>query len=199
MKVELTYLSLRENLKLLLEMQGIQYICDTRKELNAITKFTMESFTPDYVMELIGKLIQIKHNSKLGKDVFWQGCAINLSDVYAYRVKIETVYPTIASPNSHPSPLGKGITPIIPDNPDKDGERFKDPWQTFLTWAKSNLSRQSNELLQTVKVEINGDMIVIPQKLDNFLQRIITKFFTEEMKPAVEVIFEQGANSTVTE
>ena len=181
MPTELTFLNLRENLKLLLGMQNITYIFDTQKELNAINKFTMEGFKPDYVIELIGKLIEIKRHSKLGKENFWKGCAVNLSDVYAYRVKIETVYPTIAPPSSFPkSSVGNLNTNNAPS---KDDSRIvstatpTDPWENFIHWTKK-LTKSSQAEINQLTAVIQDKLIVVSGNPPEQLQKFITNYWT---------------------
>lgn len=180
---ELTYLNITENLKLLLEMQGRSYIYDVRKEASAITKFTMEGFKPDYVLELIGKLIEIKRHSKLGKENFWKGCAVNLSDAYAYRVKIETVYPTIATITS-PTVGVENFQPAIMQKPatqSKDAMNRvstpTDPWQTFLNWSKKLTGSSQSEIAKMTAV-LDDKMILITGYPPEHLQNIITQYWT---------------------
>ena len=190
MPTELTFLNLRENLKLLLGMQNITYIFDTKKELNAINKFTMEGFKPDYVIELIGKLIEIKRHTKLGKENFWKGCAVNLSDVYAYRVKIETVYPTIAPPSSFPkSPpiaaahLQPGYIGNLNTNnaPSRDAiHRVSlptDPWENFIHWTRK-LTKSSQAEINQLTAVIQDKLIVVSGNPPEQLQKFITNYWT---------------------
>ncbi len=179
MPTELTFLNLRENLKLLLGMQNITYIFDTQKELNAINKFTMEGFKPDYVIELIGKLIEIKRHSKLGKENFWKGCAVNLSDVYAYRVKIETVYPTIAPPSSFPkSSVGNLNTNNAPSRDAIHRVSLPtDPWENFIHWTKK-LTKSSQAEINQLTAVIHDKLIVVSGNPPEQLQKFITNYWT---------------------
>jgi len=179
MPTELTFLNLRENLKLLLGMQNITYIFSTQKELNAINKFTMEGFKPDYVIELIGKLIEIKRHNKLGKENFWKGCAVNLSDVYAYRVKIETVYPTIAPPSSFPtSSVGNLNTNNAPSRDAIHRVSLPtDPWETFLHWTKK-LTKSSQAEINQLTAVIQDKLIVVSGNPPEQLQKFITNYWT---------------------
>jgi hypothetical protein len=170
MPTELTFLNLRENLKLLLGMQNITYIFDTQKELNAINKFTMEGFKPDYVIELIGKLIEIKRHSKLGKENFWKGCAVNLSDVYAYRVKIETVYPTISTG-------GQASLPVASRDAIHRVSLPTDPWETFLHWTKK-LTKSSQAEINQLTAVIQDKLIVVSGNPPEQLQKFITNYWT---------------------
>ena len=179
MPTELTFLNLRENLKLLLGMQNITYIFNTQKELNAINKFALEGFTPDYVIELIGKLIEIKRHTKLGKENFWKGCAVNLSDVYAYRVKIETVYPTIAPPSSFPkSSVGNLNTNNAPSNDDSRIVSLPtDPWENFIHWTKK-LTKSSQAEINQLTAVIQDKLIVVSGNPPEQLQKFITNYWT---------------------
>ena len=179
MPTELTFLNIRENLNLLLRMQNITYIFDTKKELNAINKFTMEGFKPDYVIELIGKLIEIKRHAKLGKENFWKGCAVNLSDVYAYRVKIETVYPTIAPPSSFPkSSVGNLNTNNAPSNDDSRIVSLPtDPWENFIHWTKK-LTKSSQAEINQLTAVIQDKLIVVSGNPPEQLQKFITNYWT---------------------
>lgn len=209
---KISFLNIRENIKLLLGMQGVQYICDTRKELNAINKFTMEGFTPDYVLELIGKLIEIKRHAVWGKDYFWKGCAVNLSDVYAYRVKIETVYSAITFPDPIPSTRAK-VENFQPTTQSKDainrvstamatttldGQHPIDSWNKFLQWSKSRLTRSSYAIIERLQVSIHVDgksirILYDPEmEIHEYLKQLIYKFFNEEIKPSLVVVFAQA-------
>lgn len=178
MPTELTFLNLRENLKLLLGMQNITYIFSTQKELNAINNFTMEGFKPDYVIELIGKLIEIKRHTKLGKENFWKGCAVNLSDVYAYRVKIETVYPTIAPLSFPKSSVGNLNTNNAPS---RDAiHRISlptDPWENFIHWTRK-LTKSSQAEINQLTAVIQDKLIVVSGNPPEQLQKFITNYWT---------------------
>ncbi|HRG77844.1 MAG TPA: hypothetical protein PLX69_25010 [Leptospiraceae bacterium] len=176
MPTELTFLNLRENLKLLLGMQNITYIFNTQKELNAINKFTMEGFKPDYVIELIGKLIEIKRHAKFKKDSFWQGCAVNLSDAYNYRVKIETVYPTIATI----TPPTVGVENFQPATTNQPANTIKfptDPWENFIHWTKK-LTKSSQAEINQLTAVIQDKLIVVSGNPPEQLQKFITNYWT---------------------
>ncbi|MBK8397476.1 MAG: hypothetical protein IPL26_19860 [Leptospiraceae bacterium] len=173
--MQLTYLNLRENLKLMLAMQGITYIFDTQREFNAINKFVNAEFTADYVIELIGKLIYIKRHAKFRKDSFWQGCAVNISDAYNYRVKIETVYPTIST--------GGQTTPIrqtvVTDCPVGSYPLTNvDPWQNFLNWSKKLTQSTQAEIAKMTAIS-DDKMILITGEPNDNLARTITAFFND--------------------
>jgi hypothetical protein len=199
----LTFLNIRENLQLLLTMQGLSYIADTRKELNAITKFTMEGFTPDYAFGLIAKIIAIKQHPNYKKDFFWIGCAVNLSDAYSYRVKIETVYPTLPIEQPHtkvPFPtkrIREGDTSEYSTINENSGVRSNTEdvelgaWKHFIEWSKSHLTRSSVEILLSIEIEIDGRSITIRHDLSEFLRQIVIKFFHEEIKPPILIAFEK--------
>ncbi len=177
MPTELTYLNIRENLKLILAMQGITYIFNTQKELNAINKFTMEGFTPDYVIELIGKLIYIKRNAKFRKDSFWQGCAVNLSDAYNYRVKIETVYPTIAPDIISPSDYLARQSKDVIHRVSTTSEPITDPWEYFLHWTRK-LTKSSQAEIDKLTAVIQDKLIVVTGNPPEQLQNFITSYWT---------------------
>lgn len=178
MPTELTFLNLRENLKLLLGMQNITYIFSTQKELNAINNFTMEGFKPDYVIELIGKLIDIKRHAKLGKENFWKGCAVNLSDVYAYRVKIETVYPTIAPLSFPKSSVGNLNTNNAPSRDAIHRVSLPtDPWENFIHWTKK-LTKSSQAEINQLTAVIQDKLIVVSGNPPEQLQKVITHYWT---------------------
>lgn len=172
MQTQLTFLNLRENLKLLLEMQGLPYIHDSKKELNAINKFTMDGNTPDYVIELIGKLIKIKRHDKLGKEMFWKGCAINLSDVYAYRVKIETVYYGMSFPN--PPNTQVGVENFQPNTTNKPNSI--PTWDDFLLFSKK-LTLSSQAEIVKMSAVMDDKLILITGDPEDSLMSLITNYW----------------------
>ncbi|XDD52267.1 helix-turn-helix domain-containing protein [Leptospira sp. WS92.C1] len=66
----------------------------------------------------------------------------------------------------------------------------KDPtWKGFLLWAREKLTRSSAEILEQIQVEPDGRTLCILNSVPEPLQMIITKYFTEEIRPPILVIF----------
>lgn len=62
-------------------------------------------------------------------------------------------------------------------------------WKGFLQWSKDRLTRTSIEQLERVKVEPDGRTLCILEPLPETLRMIIAKYFTEEIRPPILVIF----------
>ncbi|MDV6236371.1 helix-turn-helix domain-containing protein [Leptospira ellisii] len=66
----------------------------------------------------------------------------------------------------------------------------KDPtWRGFLVWSKERLTRSSVEILEQVRVEPDGRTLCVLDAVPESLRMIITKYFTEEIRPPILVIF----------
>lgn len=190
--MEINFLGLSAHLSTLLAFNGFQYIYDLRKENSAINKFMQDGFSADYVVELIGKLIQIKKHSKLSKEVFWQGCAINIADAYSYRVKIETVWNSAFMVNGMPKTVN-GENAAVSVAPAKQEVISIEPksnqkinWKGFLEWTKRSLSSSSILFFKNLVVEELDSEIKILDKISPNHQTMISNFFSES---GVEIIF----------
>jgi hypothetical protein len=179
-KEKINYNNLREHLELLLNIQGIPYIQNVRKELNTLNQFVLENVPAETVLELIGKLIYIKKHKNYANDKFWIGCAVNLADAYSYRVKIETVYSAIAPPEEKPKPTPR-------PEPIKETEiDLVALWSEFLKFSKTKLTTTRFEQLMNQKWSEKDSVILIETK-DEFLIQFVSKYFRETHKVEVKV------------
>lgn len=62
-------------------------------------------------------------------------------------------------------------------------------WSGFLTWASHQLTESSFRQLEQVKVETDGNVIVVTSAVFGHLRQIIQMYFTERVKPVVLVVF----------
>ncbi|TGL97850.1 helix-turn-helix domain-containing protein [Leptospira barantonii] len=62
-------------------------------------------------------------------------------------------------------------------------------WKGFLLWSKERLTRSSIEILERVRVEPDGRTLCILDPVPESLRMIIAKYFTEEIRPPILVIF----------
>ncbi|MBM9578026.1 helix-turn-helix domain-containing protein [Leptospira sp. 201903070] len=66
----------------------------------------------------------------------------------------------------------------------------KDPtWKGFLLWSRERLTRSSVEILEQVRVEPDGRTLCVLDNVPESLRMIIAKYFTEEIRPPILVIF----------
>jgi hypothetical protein len=180
-----TYTNLREQLKLLLIFNSIEYICNERKEIGAVNNFAMENVPADTVLELIAKLIYIKKHKNYVTDKFWIGCAVNLADAYSYRVKIETVYSAIAPPEEKPKPVPRQDQ-VIDDPPSPPELDLVEAWSNFMQFAKQILMTQRFEQLMNLKW-LEKDQAIFIETKDEFLINFVKKYFFENHKVEVKV------------
>lgn len=73
----------------------------------------------------------------------------------------------------------------------KEDFEIQDLWKAFLTWSKSHLTRSSVEILESSPIAIDGQSILIEKELSEFLKQIVLKYFNEEVKPPVIIIFKE--------
>ncbi len=64
-----------------------------------------------------------------------------------------------------------------------------DSWKSFLDWSKSHLTRSSIEILQRIAIAVDGQTIFIEESLTEFLKQIILKYFNEEIRPVIVIVF----------
>nr|WP_244241791.1 helix-turn-helix domain-containing protein [Leptospira jelokensis] len=62
-------------------------------------------------------------------------------------------------------------------------------WSGFLAWASKELTESSYRQLERVKVETDGNVIVVTSPVLGHLRQIIQMYFTERVKPVVLVVF----------
>ncbi|TGM58802.1 helix-turn-helix domain-containing protein [Leptospira adleri] len=62
-------------------------------------------------------------------------------------------------------------------------------WKGFLTWSRERLTRSSIEILEQIRVEPDGRTICVLDSVPESLRMIIAKYFTEEIRPPILVIF----------
>lgn len=67
-----------------------------------------------------------------------------------------------------------------------------DSWKSFLDWSSSHLTKSSMATLEQISVEVDGQTIFIRQELNEFLKQIIAKYFNEEIKPKILVVFAES-------
>lgn len=179
-KSSVTFLNLSANLQMLLALNGFQYIFDLRKENAAINKFMQDGLSAYYVVDLIGKLINIKRHPKLSKEIFWQGCALNIADVYSYRVKIETVWETIsAKAISEKQTVSNVVVSVEP-------KIKKSNWKDFLDWTKRSLSSSSILSFKALNIEESKGEIKILNPVSQIQANIIQSFFENS---GIEIVF----------
>ncbi|MBK7054741.1 MAG: helix-turn-helix domain-containing protein [Leptospiraceae bacterium] len=66
-----------------------------------------------------------------------------------------------------------------------------DSWKSFLDWSKVHLTRSSVEILESIPIAVDGHSIFIEKKLTDFLKQIILKFFNEEIRPSIIIVFSE--------
>ncbi|TGK38369.1 helix-turn-helix domain-containing protein [Leptospira gomenensis] len=90
--------------------------------------------------------------------------------------------------NLRNSPEEESAMPEFNQNPSSD--LGKDPtWRGFLLWSKERLTRSSVEILEQVRVEPDGRTLCLLDPVPESLRMVITKYFTEEIRPPILVIF----------
>lgn len=71
-----------------------------------------------------------------------------------------------------------------------------DSWKSFLDWSKVHLTRSSVEILESIPIAVDGQSIFIEKKLTEFLKQIILKFFNEEIRPSIIIVFSETTRIT---
>ncbi len=66
-----------------------------------------------------------------------------------------------------------------------------DSWKSFLDWSNSHLTRSSVDILRKIPIAVDGQSIFIEEKLTEFLKQIILKYFNEEVRPAIVIVFSE--------
>lgn len=172
---------LRDNVKTLLSMQGVPYIADQRKELNALNAFMMDGHTPEYVCELLGMLIKIKKHPDYAKDKFWIGAGINIAGAHSYQVQIRTVYS-----NLFPEMEKVKIEPASPnEKPDP-----KTVWKAFLDWCSKEMSDRTYLSFTVLNVCFEENEIWTEDEINPFQFNVLQKWFLEN---APHLLFRKGA------
>ncbi len=72
-----------------------------------------------------------------------------------------------------------------------------DSWKNFLDWSNSHLTRSSVDILRRIPIAVDGQSIFIEEKLTEFLKQIILKYFNEEIRPAIVIVFSEQSNHRV--
>ncbi|UOG62408.1 helix-turn-helix domain-containing protein [Leptospira noguchii] len=62
-------------------------------------------------------------------------------------------------------------------------------WNGFLRWSRDRLAKSSIETLEKIRVEPDGRTLCILDPITESLRMIIAKYFTEEIRPPILVIF----------
>ncbi|TGL72701.1 helix-turn-helix domain-containing protein [Leptospira kmetyi] len=80
---------------------------------------------------------------------------------------------------------------VVPEfNQNHEGPKEQEAtWKGFLHWSKERLTRSSVEILERVRVEPDGRTLCILDPVPESLRMIIAKYFTEEIRPPILVIF----------
>ncbi|EMN26659.1 DNA-binding helix-turn-helix protein [Leptospira kirschneri serovar Sokoine str. RM1] len=78
--------------------------------------------------------------------------------------------------------------PEFNQNQERYNER-ETSWNGFLRWSKERLAKSSIETLEKIKVEPDGRTLCILDPVTESLRMIIAKYFTEEIRPPILVIF----------
>jgi hypothetical protein len=69
-----------------------------------------------------------------------------------------------------------------------------DSWKKFLQWSKLHLTKSSTVLFETLKIDVDGSTIYIPEILTEFQKQIITKYFESNITPRIIVLYKQDLN-----
>lgn len=80
---------------------------------------------------------------------------------------------------------------VVPEfNQNQEGSQEQEAtWRGFLLWSKDRLARSSIEILERTRVEPDGRTLCILDAVPESLRMIIAKYFTEEIRPPILVIF----------
>ncbi|WP_082281406.1 helix-turn-helix domain-containing protein [Leptospira kirschneri] len=78
--------------------------------------------------------------------------------------------------------------PEFNQNQERYNER-ETSWNGFLRWSKERLAKSSIETLEKIRVEPDGRTLCILDPVTESLRMIIAKYFTEEIRPPILVIF----------
>ncbi|MDF3820328.1 helix-turn-helix domain-containing protein [Leptospira sp. 96542] len=62
-------------------------------------------------------------------------------------------------------------------------------WLGFLNWARKELTPRTCEQLETIKIQLDGNVVVIETSVQGYLKQIIQMYFTERVKPSLVVVF----------
>ena len=105
-------------------------------------------------------------------------------------------------------PHPQGVSPVNPNqinititnnNNQKDNMKTKDdktttsisPWESFLLWCKKNLTFSSFEFFSNLNVSVDGNVIYIPIKLNEFQHKILLKYNQSYLNNQYEFIIEE--------
>jgi hypothetical protein len=69
-----------------------------------------------------------------------------------------------------------------------------DSWKKFLYWSKLHLTKSSTVLFETLKIDVDGSTIYIPEILTEFQKQIITKYFESNITPRIIILYRQDLN-----
>lgn len=166
-------------------MQGVQYIADQRKEMNALNAFMMDGHTPEYVCELIGMMIRIKRHPEYAKDKFWIGAGINIAGAYSYQVQIRTVYSSLypemkktETETSSSLSLENADSPTV--------------WKAFLDWCPTLLSEKTSLSFSVLKVRFEETAVWTEEEVSQFQWNVLVKWFLEN---APHILIRKGVLS----
>jgi hypothetical protein len=65
------------------------------------------------------------------------------------------------------------------------------PWESFLTWCKKNLTFSSYEFFSRLEVNIDGNVIYIPARLNEFQKQILLKYNQSYLNGQYEFIMDE--------
>jgi hypothetical protein len=89
--------------------------------------------------------------------------------------------------------VGKPTSPIFNQELDS-AQHVIDSWKSFLDWSNSHLTRSSVDILRRIPIAVDGQSIFIEEKLTEFLKQIILKYFNEEIRPAIVIVFSETSS-----
>ncbi len=69
-----------------------------------------------------------------------------------------------------------------------------DSWKKFLHWSKLHLTKSSTVLFETLKIDVDGSTIYIPEILTEFQKQIINKYFESNITPRIIILYKQDFN-----
>ncbi|MDV6237548.1 DNA-binding protein [Leptospira ellisii] len=139
------------------------------------------------VLESIQRLIEIKQSEEFKNDFrFWGGIPVNIASAYTHKDAITNTYESLVRYRKSVKIKSEdnATTPLEAKN---QSEKYKPTWEGFRHWAKSRLTFSTKEILNQVKVKIEGQRILIFGDLPDSVKIIITKYFSEEVNQRMEI------------
>lgn len=172
---------LSEMAKTLILKEYGEYTATLNKEKEKARLWFKENQDPEFVLDVIRKLIFIRRSPEFKTDLrFWGTISVNIACAYSYKDTILTTYQTLMNTRSE--------NPTV-EATSKEKTYQESTWRGLSDWASEKLTISSREILNSVTAKIENNEVQVYGNVPESIRMIITKYFLEETKEKMTVRF----------